>query len=135
MKTTKKLLFLFSTQQPKQLILLMIMILIMALLDMIGIASILPFMAVLTNPYLIETNLILMKIFQVLSIFGVESKQQFIFFLGIFLFIFLVASLAFKTFVTYAQIKFVYLQEYIIGRKLIEGYLHQHLFLLFFQIL
>jgi ATP-binding cassette, subfamily B, bacterial PglK len=45
--------------------------------------------------------------------------------LGIFIFIFLVASLAFKTFVTYAQIKFVYLQEYIIGRKLIEGYLHQ----------
>ena len=32
------------------------MIYIMALLDMIGVASILPFIAVLTNPSLIETN-------------------------------------------------------------------------------
>ena len=31
----------------------------MALIDMLGIASILPFIAVLTNPQLIETNYIL----------------------------------------------------------------------------
>ena len=32
------------------------MIIIMALIDMIGVASILPFMAVLANPDVIETN-------------------------------------------------------------------------------
>ena len=125
MRTIKKLFFLFSTHQPKKLILLMIMILIMALLDAIGIASILPFVTVLTNPDLVQTNLVLNKIYQVTRIFGVENKQDFIIFFGIFIFIFLIASLAFKTIVTYVQIKFVYLQEHNIGKKLIEGYLHQ----------
>jgi ATP-binding cassette, subfamily B, bacterial PglK len=125
MKTVKKFLTLFSTLERKHLILLMILILIMALLDAIGIASVLPFMTVLTNPDLIQTNLILNKTYEVSKIFGVENNQQFIIFFGIFISIFLVASLAFKTIVTYAQIKFVYLQEYTIGKKLIEGYLHQ----------
>ena len=40
----------------------------MALLDMIGVASILPFMAVLANPDIIQTNVILGKMFQASSI-------------------------------------------------------------------
>lgn len=125
MKTVKKFLTLFSARERKHLILLMILILIMALLDAIGIASVLPFITVLTNPELIQTNLILNKIFQISSIFGVENEKQFILFFGISIFIFLVVSLTFKTIVTYFQIRFVYMQEYNIGKKLIEGYLHQ----------
>jgi ABC-type multidrug transport system fused ATPase/permease subunit len=125
METVKKFFTLLSTRERKHFILLMILILIMALIDAIGIASVLPFMTVLTNPDLIQTNLILNKIYQVTRKFGVENNQGFIIFFGIFIFIFLVASLAFKTIVTYAQIKFVYLQEHTIGKKLIEGYLHQ----------
>ena len=52
------------------------MILIMALLDMIGVASILPFMAVLTNPDIIETNFIKFA-FQTAGLFGVETSQNF----------------------------------------------------------
>ena len=125
MKTAKKLLRLFSTQERKHLIILMILILIMALLDAIGIASVVPFVTILTSPDLIETNLILNKIYQYFRIFGVENRQQFMLFFGVFVFVFLVASLAFKTIVTYFQLRFVYLQEHAIGKKLIEGYLHQ----------
>lgn len=125
MKNVKKLLTLFSARERKHLILLIILILIMALLDVIGIASVLPFMTVLTNPDLIQTNLILNKIYQISVIFGVENNQQFILFLGIFVFIFLFISLAFKTIVTYFQIRFVYLQEHNISKNLVEGYLHQ----------
>lgn len=42
----------------------MVMILIMAFLEMISVVSILPFMVVLTNPTLIETNLILNTLFK-----------------------------------------------------------------------
>ena len=125
MQTLKKFLFLLSPYERKNAGLLLIIIIIMALLDMIGVASILPFMAVLTNPDLIETNLILSKIFQFLNIFGIENNQQFLFCLGVFVFILLVVSLAFKTFTAYAQIRFVYMLEYTIGKRLIEGYLHQ----------
>ena len=54
MQTYKKLLFLLSHSERKNAVFLLVMILIMALLDMMGVASILPFMAVLTNPDIIE---------------------------------------------------------------------------------
>ena len=59
MQTLKKLLFLLTPHERKRAGLLLVMILIMAILDTIGVASILPFIAVLTNPELVETNLIL----------------------------------------------------------------------------
>ena len=90
MQTFKRLLFLLTLKERKQASLLLLMVLMMALIDMIGVASILPFMAVLTNPELIETNSILNEMFQTSKIFNVESKQQFIFFLGIIVFLLLV---------------------------------------------
>ena len=49
MQNIKKLLYLFSGDELKRALLLLIMTLIMAIIDMIGVASILPFIAVLTN--------------------------------------------------------------------------------------
>ena len=97
----------------------------MALLDTIGVAFILPFMTVLANPSLIETNSILNTMFKISNIFGVENNQQFFFFLAGFLFVLTVSSLAFKTLATYAQVKFVQMREHSISKRLVEGYLHQ----------
>ena len=80
MELLKKLLYLLSPGERKQAFILLIMILIMAIFEMIGVASILPFMAVLTNPEIIETNVILSTAFETSSIFGVETTQQFLFF-------------------------------------------------------
>ena len=79
----------------------MVMILIMALLDMLGVASIMPFIAVLSNPELIETNVMLNKMFKISGRFGVETNQQFLFLLGIFVFLFLVISLSFRALTFY----------------------------------
>jgi ABC-type multidrug transport system fused ATPase/permease subunit len=125
MQIFKKILYLLNSQERKLAGLLLIMMLIMALLDMIGVASILPFMAVLTNPDLIETNFILKKMFQSSKIFGVQNNQQFLFALGTLVFVLLVTSLFFKAFVTYAQVRFVQMREYSISKRLIESYLHQ----------
>ena len=125
MQKIKKIFFLLSFRERKKAGLLFLMILIMALLDMIGVASILPFMAVLTNPDIIQTNIILNMMFQASSIFGVENNQQFLHVLGVFVFVLLVASLIFKSLTTYLQIRFVQMREYSIGKRLVEGYLHQ----------
>ena len=125
MRVIKKILFLLTSHERKRASLLLIMILIMALLDMIGVASILPFMAVLTNPSLIETNFILNSIFQFLNSFGVENSQQFLFVLGISVFFLLIISLSFKALTTYFQLRFVQMREYSIGKRLVEGYLNQ----------
>ena len=125
MQNLKKILFLLSSQERKHAALLMVMIIIMAFLDMIGVASILPFMAVVTNPSIIETNLILNIMYQYSSLFGVENNQQFIFALGVLVFILLVVSLGFKTLTTYLQVRFVSMSEYTIGKRLMKGYLYQ----------
>ena len=125
MKTFKKLIFLLTPDEKKKAFILLIIIAIMALLDMIGVASILPFMAVLTNPSLIETNSILNNVFQYSNIFGVENNEQFIFALGVLVFFLLVVSLAFKALTTYLQVRFVEMRQFSFGKRLIEGYLHQ----------
>ena len=107
MQTLKKLIYFLTPHERKRAFLLLLMILLMALLDMIGVASIMPFIAVLLNPSLIETNVILNKTFQVLGMFGVETNQQFLFSLGVLVFLLTIISIAFKALTEYVQYRFV----------------------------
>ena len=125
MDTIKKLSFLLTPIERRNALLLLLMFVIMALIDMIGVASILPFMAVLTNPSLIETNMILNYMYQVSNIFGVENDQEFLFALGFLVFIILIISLIFKAITTYIEVKFLQMCEYNVSKRLVEGYLHQ----------
>ena len=125
MGTYKKIYKFLTPQERRKAVLLLIMILIMAFLDMIGVASILPFMVVLTSPEIIDTNIFLKKIYEFSFIFGVENNKEFLFFLGVLVFFLLVLSLAFKAFTTYFQLRFILMREYSISRRLIETYLQQ----------
>ena len=125
METIKKILYLLTPQERQRALLLLFMILIMALFDMMGVASILPFMAVLSNPSLIETNLVLNKIFQVTKILGVENTEDFLFVLGILVLILLVISLFFKALTIYAQVRFSEMRHYSISKRLVKNYLQQ----------
>ncbi len=97
----------------------------MAFLDMLGVASIMPFMAVLMNPEIIETNAFLNLMYRFVFSFGIENEQQFIFLLGIIVFILLFLSLFFKALTTYAQMRFTYMREFTLCKRLVERYLHQ----------
>lgn len=125
MKVFKKLFSLISLNDRKHALLLLLMITVMAFFDLMGIASILPFMTVIINPEIIQTNFILLKFFQFSSSFGVKSSQQFIFLLGLLVLIILIFSLIFKALTNYLLSKFVQMREFSIGERLIEGYLHQ----------
>jgi len=125
MKTIKKVLYLLTPQERTQAGFLLVMALVMAFIDMIGVASILPFVAVLTNPSLIETNVILKTMFQYSSNFGVQTNQHFMFVLGVIVFVLFISSLAFKALTTYLQLIFVNMREYTVGKRLLENYAHQ----------
>ena len=125
MKIFKKLLFFLSPQEKQKANLILILILIMALTDMIGVASIMPFMAVITNPGIIETNSALNKLFDLLNIFGVNTINEFIFVLGILVFVLLIFSLSLKAITSYFQYRFIMMRDYSIGKRLIETYLRQ----------
>lgn len=122
MTTVRKLLDFLTKREQKRAALLMCMILVMALLDMIGVASIMPFIAVLANPEIIEKNAILNNVYTKLNF---TNPQQFLFIIGIIVFILLVTSLAFKALTTYAQLRFTLMREYSISKRLVEGYLCQ----------
>ncbi len=125
MQNFKKLFFLLNNYERKLLVLLLLMILVMALVDMIGVASVLPFIAVLTNPDLIESNLILNFMFQASKVIGVENDSQFIFLLGTLFLILLLFSLTLKAITIYATVRFSEMRHYSIGTRLVEGYLRQ----------
>jgi ABC-type multidrug transport system fused ATPase/permease subunit len=125
MKNFTKLLFLLSTKERKRAGLLLIMIIIMSFLEILGVVSILPFITVLANPNLIETNIILNTMFQNSSRFGVETNQEFLFFLGVIVFLLLIISLSFKALTNYVQILFIQMREFNISKRLVEGYLYQ----------
>ena len=92
---------------------------------MIVVASILPFMAVVSNPDVIQTNNILNYVFQISNKFGVENDQQFLFALGVFVFLLLVFSLSFKALTSYVQLRFVNMRQYSISKRIVESYLRQ----------
>jgi ATP-binding cassette, subfamily B, bacterial PglK len=125
MQTYKKLLYLLSYNERKQGVILIFMFLLMAVLDIIGVASIMPFIYVLSNPEIIDTNSIINSIFQASNFIGIQDKQEFLFALGIFFFAMLVISLSFKALTTYVQTRFAQMRQFSIARRLIEGYLNQ----------
>ncbi len=116
---------LFALLTPKERVraqLLLCMILIMALLDAIGVASIMPFMAVITTPSLIETNRLLAMLSRLM---GNPGQRDFLLILGVFMFLLLVLSLLFKALTTYCQLRFNLMREFSISRRLVELYLNQ----------
>jgi ABC-type bacteriocin/lantibiotic exporter with double-glycine peptidase domain len=125
MSTLNKLYFLLTPSERKRAGVLILMIILMSLIEMIGIASVLPFMAVITNPSLIETNYVLINAYEFSAILGIKNTQQFTFLLGIMVFVLLVISLIIKALTSYLQIQFTLIQEYVIGKRLVECYLRQ----------
>tara|TARA_X000000950_G_scaffold286970_1_gene397519 strand:+ start:351 stop:2117 length:1767 start_codon:yes stop_codon:yes gene_type:complete len=126
MKNFTKIFQLLDPKEKKSAYLLLFLIIVMALVDTIGIASVMPFVAVLANPELIETNSVLNKLYLISqSLLGITDSREFLFFLGAFFFILIMFSLIVRAVTTYAQIRFTLMREYTIGKRLVEGYLRQ----------
>ena len=98
------------------------LILGMALLEMMGVASIMPFVALLANPQFIAKNKYLAIAYHWL---GFESTDDFLFYLGVLVLVFFISSLIFKAVTTYAIHRFSSLLEHSMACRLLGAYLHQ----------
>lgn len=121
----KKIRLLLTKKEYRQAIFILILTFIMSFVDMIGVASILPFITILTNPNLISTNIFLKSFYEVSNLIGVDTQQDFLILLGAIVFFLLIISLSIKALTTYLQVRFTLMREHSIGKKLIENYLHQ----------
>lgn len=122
MTLINKLLDLLSPQERRHAVLLLGLIIVMAFLDVVGVASIMPFMAVLSSPELVQSNRYLAAAY---SFFGFEDRESFMFFLGAAVFVTLVVSIGFKAFTMWAMLRFSRFREYSLSRRFVELYLHQ----------
>ena len=122
---TKKILYILTKKERKGAVYLLIMVLAMALIEMLGIASIMPFIALLTNPEIINTNSFINFAYQKASIIGIKNEHEFLIAVGIFVFSLLITSISFKALTTYFQTRYIKLCEYSLSKRLMERYLYQ----------
>ena len=93
MEIFKKLLSILTPRERRFAILLLVMITMMALLEMVGVASIFPFISVLTKPELVYNNHWLNSAYMFSKSIGIDTTDQFLFALGLLVFVFLMTSL------------------------------------------
>lgn len=122
MNTFKKILSLLSRQERRRGCLLLFMILIMAILDTMGVASIIPFLSVLGNPELVEKNHWLSMAYRQ---FGFTEPKNFLFLLGLVVFVVLFSSIAFKALTQWAMLRFTFMRMHNLSCRLLEGYLER----------
>jgi len=118
----KKILTLLTPRERRRGFLLMVMVLIMAVMNTIGVASIIPFMSVLGQPDIVYTNKWLNRAY---TAFGFSDPQDFLFFLGILVFAALVSSILFKALTQYTLQRFTQMRNCSLSCKLFKGYLNR----------
>jgi len=124
-KTFKNYLYILLPSERKLALLLLFMRLLAILLEIAGVLSILPFLFVLTDPSVIETNRIFQTVFEISLNFGIKTNHQFLIFLGTVILIFLIISLSFKSLMIYFQNRFIEMRKFSLAQRLVESYLHQ----------
>ncbi|MDC1135658.1 ABC transporter ATP-binding protein [Alphaproteobacteria bacterium] len=118
----KKLLDLLSFSEKKNGAILLFMISLMAILDVAGVASIMPFIAILSNPSLVESNVYLKYFFEKFDFNGITHFQLI---LGLLVLLILLFTILFRSLTLYAQTRYCQNLEYNISKRLVEGYLNQ----------
>ena len=118
----KKLFALLSKKEQKQSIFLIILIIASATLEVLGVASVLPFVALLSNPNLIESNAFINQIYLLSNI---NNPQSFLFYFGVLFFLFFLISIGVKALTIFYQYRFSLMCEYTIGKRLLQNYLSQ----------
>jgi ATP-binding cassette, subfamily B, bacterial PglK len=121
----KKIIDILTFEEKKEALFLLFLVLITSMFDVLGIASILPFITILLNPEIINTNEFLNFLYNKSILIGVENTMEFIFVLGFAVFTLFIISIIFRSFTTFYQLKFNLMREFSIGKRLMSIYLNQ----------
>jgi ABC-type multidrug transport system fused ATPase/permease subunit len=118
----RKLFDLLDARERRRFYQLLALIILTALVDMVGVASILPFLAVIGDPSKIRQGNLLTRLY---DMFGFTSDRAFLVFLGGLVFAVIVAGLVVKSLSVYAIARFSHHRNHSIGSRLLRGYLNQ----------
>jgi ABC-type multidrug transport system fused ATPase/permease subunit len=122
LRALKKISQLLNKQEKMQVSLLMVGVVIRSLIEVAGVASIMPFIAVVSNPSVIDSNKYLSFIFKY---FGFESHKAFLLFLGIIVFVIIILNNSLSALTEWFLIKFTWFRGHTLGKRLFAKYLSQ----------
>jgi ABC-type multidrug transport system fused ATPase/permease subunit len=116
----RKLLDLFSARERTQLLILTVAMIGLALIDTAGVASIMPFIAVVHNPDVIQTNRWLQWAY---GSFGFASTEQFLIALGLLVLGMLLLTNVYKALINWWRLHFDNGLNYSLTRRLLAQYM------------
>ena len=120
--TFRKIRDLLDARERRNAVILFVMMLFMGLFEVIGVVSIMPFIAVLAKPDVVHTDNYLSTMYQFL---GFSSTNNFLLFLGVMLFVLVVGSMAFRALTKWAAVRYVQMRNYSLSCRLLQGYLER----------
>ena len=115
----------FAMLRPRERVhfyLLLGLIMVSGLIDMVGVAAIVPFLSVLSDPTAIEKTAFLTWLYEVTAPADIDA---FLFILGSGVFAIIVFGTVIKIVTMYALARFSHMRKYHFSRRLLLGYLRQ----------
>lgn len=122
MDTLLKIWSLFTPAEKHKAVFMLLLVVIMAGLETIGVLSIMPFLSVIVRPEIIYEKKWLLDIYNFLNF---DEVRQFIFALGLMSIFFIVLSSISKTFIYHVINRFIHLERYSISTRLLSRYINQ----------
>jgi ATP-binding cassette, subfamily B, bacterial PglK len=118
-KTINKI---FTDSERRKTVYIFSGILFMSLLEVIGVASIAPFMSVVATPEIIDTNIYLNQAYKALLF---DNHEDFLFFLGFVVVVTIIISNGFSSFIFWKITCFSNMQGHRISMRLLKHYMSQ----------
>lgn len=119
----KNLLKLFNFNERKKIVLLIIGMLLLAVVEVVGIASIIPFMSIIIDPNSVHTNTYLSELY---NYFSFENEREFAAYFGYLVIIILIASNSYSAFMTWVTHHYTNHLSYTLTTKLLKKYVTQN---------
>lgn len=122
MKHFETLKILLTKQERTQFLFLVFLTILVGLFDTLGVASIMPFILLISNPSIVNEPGIMNKTYE---FFSFNNLNHFLITLGLIVFFIVIISTITKFICAFYQIKFVQMKEYKLSTKILENYLKQ----------
>lgn len=125
MRSINQALALLTPSERKHGAITLLLVMGVAFLETAGLASVMPFLAVLSNPELLTENKLLALLYSYSKSFGVESPKQFLIFTGVGSFALIIFSAIHRAYTHYRMNLFLEMCRHSMSARLLELYLRQ----------
>ncbi|WP_026340346.1 ABC transporter ATP-binding protein [Thioalkalivibrio thiocyanoxidans] len=120
--TLRKLNALLHPRDRRKVGLLVVLMIITAFMQTVGVASVMPFLAVLSDPDMVHDHALLSQAYNTL---GFESTGEFLYFLGVAAFVMFMLGTLLQALTQWSITRFSHMQQYELSRRLMADYLRR----------